>query len=79
MRQRFSVTVYARRGSQPCYSYVVQDRVRPGRVQDVVDDTALDILNHETRSGMSGYLTTRHLGASVVVEGNRFVVRARRV
>lgn len=77
----YKVVVYARRGSQPAYCYPVYDRVKSGKVERVCREVAEDILMHECRSGMDGWLTSFQTGAIVEVNlgSNRFVVRAWRI
>lgn len=80
-RARFRVEVIAQRGDQPAYHYTVSPVVKPGKVQRLIDRTALDIAAHEGRSGMvprfywgedfDGFATVR-----IIIEDNVFIVLA---
>ena len=75
-KRKYTVRVYAKRGTQPCYSYLAYDsKVKASKVEDVVLSVAEDILAHETRSGWRGNVTQLGSGYVIRVGGNRFIAR----
>ena len=56
---RFRIEARCKRGEQPSYTYVIHDRVKPGKVQRLVDGAILDIVAHEQGQG-SGPLRMPH-------------------
>lgn len=81
---RYGVKVYGSRCGGPTYSYVQHKSVRPGKAPHVVEDTAYEVLAHETRGDYRGSVrfVGKH-GAVVVVYGPegycKFLVRAARL
>lgn len=51
-RQYYRVVVTAKRNAQDVYSYVHHKKVKAAKVARVVSQTAQDIADHESRSGM---------------------------
>lgn len=79
MRKRYTIMVYARRNRQPCYKYVAEASVKPGKALDIAHNVAYDILTHEKRSGAIGIIEYRPNGAIVRILNEygmcKFIVR----
>jgi hypothetical protein len=76
MRKRYRVTVYAKRGDQPTYSYVAFPTVKPAKVARLVADTAAQVLGHETKGAFKGTIIPKGTGMVIRVGICKFIVKA---
>lgn len=75
-RIRYRIDVYGKRGDQPCYKYNQHPIVKPAKADRLVIDAAIDIRDHENRSG--GYCTSvvYYPGGAIVRVGIcKFIIR----
>lgn len=80
---RYKVVVYADRGAG-AYVYTQYDRVKASKVGEVLQDTAMDIIAHETHSSgrlsaFRPYLTGRYVEVNTNGHVIRFIVKAWRL
>lgn len=80
MRARYHIDVRAKRGDQPSYTFAQYRGVKPGKVQRLIDKTAIDLAQHEGRGDfMPSFLSLTededgYIPVQVVVGSNVFVV-----